>query len=261
MADADTGLDAALAALAGHERSLVALDFDGVLAPIVDRPDDARPLPSSAAAVRRLVTAPRLRLAFVSGRHLTDLVAVADPPPGTLLVGSHGAERGVVDADGTVRTSTPDLTIEQRADLRALTGALEALTDDAAGAWIEHKPAGVVVHTRAMPEAEGAALEQTVLDAVSSYDGVRVMHGKRVVELSVLAATKGSALRSLRKETGASVVLYAGDDVTDEDAFAVLGPDDIGIKVGHGTTKASHRVDDPAAVGAVLTRLAELAAT
>ena len=51
-----------------------------------------------------------------------------------------------------------------------------------------------------------------------------MLHGKDVVEISVLKASKGDALVALRDELGASVVLYAGDDVTDEHAFEVLRP-------------------------------------
>jgi len=53
-------------------------------------------------------------------------------------------------------------------------------------------------------------------------------------------------------------VLYAGDDVTDEDAFASLGPGDLGLKSGPGETVAPYRVADPAAVAAALDELARL---
>ena len=61
-----------------------------------------------------------------------------------------------------------------------------------------------------------------------------MLHGKDVVEISVLRASKGEALTALRDELGAPVVLYAGDDVTDEHAFEALGADDVTVKVGHG---------------------------
>lgn len=256
----DAALEAALARFAGLDPVLVALDFDGVLAPIVDHPDDARPLPASAAAVQGLVASPRVRVALVSGRRLGDLVAVAQPPSGTLLVGSHGAERGVVMPDGEVRAEPPNLTEDQRTLLTELTDAVESMAADAQqhGAWVEHKPAGVVLHTRAMPETAAASLEAEVMDAVGERwrDGVRALHGKRVVELSVLPATKGVALEQLRADLGVAAVLYAGDDVTDEDALATLRPGDIGIKVGEGRTHAAHRVADPAAMADVLGTLA-----
>jgi len=90
------------------------------------------------------------------------------------------------------------------------------------------------------------------------------MRGKEVVELSVSDATKGAALRRLRALTGTAPgpggVLYAGDDVTDETAFAVLDDDagDVTVKVGPGETGARHRVPDPQAVARLLQELAAL---
>lgn len=258
----ESAIDAALARFAAHDQVLVALDFDGVLAPIVARPGDARALPAAAAAVQRLVASPRARLALVSGRHLADLVAVAEPPPGALLVGSHGAERGVVGPDGEPRAEPATLSEAQQLLLEELTTTLTEMVAAAEvpGAWIEHKPAGVVVHTREMPEAAAATLETGVMDAVEHRwpHGVRSLHGKRVVELSVLAATKGAAVERLRTDLAADAVLYAGDDVTDEDALATLRPGDVGIKVGEGATVAAHRVADPVAFADVLGRLASL---
>jgi len=75
-----------------------------------------------------------------------------------------------------------------------------------------------------------------------------------VVELTVLHASKGEALIALRDEIGAPVVLYAGDDVTDERAFEALGEQDITVKVGPGDTVARYRVQSPEDVVAALAR-------
>ena len=72
-----------------------------------------------------------------------------------------------------------------------------------------------------------------------------MLHGKDVVEISVLSASKGEALTALRDELAAPVVLYAGDDVTDEHAFEALRADDVTVKVGPGETAARFRVDGP----------------
>jgi trehalose 6-phosphate synthase/phosphatase len=77
-----------------------------------------------------------------------------------------------------------------------------------------------------------------------------------VLEFSVRSSTKGDALAKLREYTGADRVFYAGDDVTDEDAFAVLRNDDIGLKIGQGATLAGHRVRSPKEVAEVLVRIA-----
>jgi trehalose 6-phosphate phosphatase len=71
-------------------------------------------------------------------------------------------------------------------------------------------------------------------------------------------ADKGDALRRLREELGSAGTLYLGDDVTDEDGFRALGPDDVTVKVGEGPTDARYRVADLDGVLALLHRLGDL---
>lgn len=234
--------------------TLVALDFDGVLAPLVDDPAASRALPSSARALARLVDA-GVPVALVSGRALADLWAVAQPPPGVHLVGGHGAEHGWATADGLVREPF-DLPPDAARALAHLTAALEELTDGTT-ARVERKPASVVLHTRTARPDDARRLTDAAV-ALGRGAGVDVLSGKDVVELSVLDVSKGEALRALRARLGVTRVLYAGDDVTDERAFAALEPQDVTIKVGPGATAARHRVADPAAVAVLLDDLAAL---
>jgi trehalose 6-phosphate phosphatase len=241
-----TDLDAALDELAGVPRLLVALDFDGVLAPIVDVPSEARPLPASAAAL------PGTTVALLSGRGLADLAAVS----GLAAVAADHPDRGGEPDDGGAV-----LDDAQQARLDALTAELEALVDGEPGVRLERKPAGVAVHVR------GAApdVAERVLDAVrrgpAARDGVDATPGKSVLDLAVLQVTKGLALDVLRDRVAADAVLFAGDDVTDETAFAVLRDGDVGVKVGEGETAAAHRVPGPPEVAALLERLLDLRAT
>jgi trehalose 6-phosphate phosphatase len=81
---------------------------------------------------------------------------------------------------------------------------------------------------------------------------VHLTDGKEIVELAVVTTHKGTAVTALRDESDADAVLFIGDDVTDENAFAVLRDQDVGIKVGPGETLARYRVPDPPAVVQVL---------
>ena len=90
---------------------------------------------------------------------------------------------------------------------------------------------------------------------------MRVTRGKDVIELAVVEVGKGAALEILRGAAGATAVLFVGDDVTDEDAFRVLGPGDMGVKVGAGASLAPWRLPDPDAVVDLLARLATLRAS
>lgn len=233
-------LPAELAALAAAPgRLLVALDFDGTLAPFVDSPNDARAIPQAQRALDDLRAAPDLDLALVSGRALDSLLIVADPHPELHLIGSHGAEHRYAGQE-IVRVGGAGQRLPELAERVArATTRLPAVR-------LEAKPAGFALHTRgggpaARAEAE-AILREELRGAPSAWT---VRLGKDVVEVGLHAVTKGTALVELRRVTGARHVLFAGDDVTDEDAFAVLGADDLGIKIGPGETAARLRLADP----------------
>ncbi|CAN5231590.1 trehalose-phosphatase [soil metagenome] len=245
-----------LAADTGRRPLLVALDFDGTLAPLVDDPSASRALPGAAAALVQLVALPasaRVHVALVSGRALGDLHTLAQAPVGTFLIGSHGAERARVTTFGLDRdvVQLGDDVADRLASLGAEVAAVARGRD---GVWVETKPTAVVVHTRLAPDDVAEVAEAEALE-VGARLGTNVLHGKDVVEISVLHASKGDAVTALRNELGARVVVYVGDDVTDEHAFAALGPDDVTVKVGAGETIAEYRVDGPDDVVEVLTAL------
>jgi len=245
----------AIAELGAAPRLLVALDFDGVLAPIVPVPSDARPLPASAATVSALATTPGTTVALLSGRGLADLAAVSGFAAPVRLVGSHGGEFD--DAVGAVGglAGPAGLDDAQRARLDLLTAELRAVVDGEPGVALEYKPTGVAVHVRnAAPD-----VATRVLDAVragpAALPGVETTPGKAVLDLAVLQVNKGTALDVLRQRLGADAVLFAGDDVTDETAFARLRTGDVGVKVGDGDTAATHRVADPQEMATILAHL------
>lgn len=112
-----------------------------------------------------------------------------------------------------------------------------------------------------MSEDIGVAVQREAVDAVRSQlqsERLRVRDGHHLVEFAISTATKGHAIERLRSLTGADAAFYAGDDVTDEDAFAALRHGDLGVKCGSGPTIAPYRVANPAEMAAVLARLADL---
>ncbi|WP_029290740.1 trehalose-phosphatase [Cellulomonas sp. HZM] len=239
MTDAP-GLATALAALA--RPVLVALDFDGTLAPLQDDPTRSRIVPAGVEVLADLGAHPDVRLALVSGRALADLHQLAQVPAGTYLIGSHGAERARVTRFGLDRDVVQ--LADDEADRLATLGARAAsIARGRDGVWVETKPTAVVVHTR-LAQREDADLAEAAALELGGELGSRVIHGKDVVEISVLHADKGESLSALRTELGVASVVYAGDDTTDENAFAVLGDADAGIKVGPGDTVARWRVAD-----------------
>jgi trehalose 6-phosphate phosphatase len=246
----DPALDGAVRALAGVPRLLVALDFDGVLAPIVDVPSAARPLPGSAAALEALAALPGTTVALLSGRGRADLAAVSGFGSPIRLIGSHGSEFDDGDGSGLLDDA-------QRARLDRLTAELRELVEGEPGVRLEQKPAGMAVHVRNAPPEVGTRVLDAVRAGPAARDGIETTPGKAVLDLSVVRMDKGAALDLLRERVTADGVLFAGDDVTDETAFARLRSGDVGVKVGPGDTAAEHRVDEPADITALLELLVD----
>lgn len=231
------GLEHALERLCRVEQLLVAMDFDGTMAPIVAKAEDAQALPETAAAFRTLSTMPGIVTALISGRALASLRAVASPPEETLLIGSHGAETWLGPQTEPLRLSSA-----QQDRVRSVVDVLRQVCGAHQGTTVEIKPAGAVLHTREADD-DVALAAVSAATALLQQLGIAAHEGKRVLEASVLRADKGQGLGRLREASGAEAVLFAGDDTTDENAFKVLGDLDVGVKVGAGPTAAGYRID------------------
>ncbi|NLF06018.1 MAG: trehalose-phosphatase [Actinomycetales bacterium] len=241
----------ALAALAADpSRVLLALDFDGTLAPLVDHPLDARPLPASMAAVERIAAA-GVHVALVSGRGLEELSTVTGPvPEGTWLVGSHGAEFGRI-RDGVYVLEPFELSPEALSKQDELMTVAEDIAARHEGVLAQRKPTTVLVHTKmAHPDVEALATAEAV--ALGNAHSLKTVVGKHIVEIAVHTAHKGEGVDALRRALGTTVVVYVGDDTTDEDALEALREGDVGVKVGPGPTAGRFRVDSPEAVAGLL---------
>ena len=214
------GLDAVLANPTG---AVVVLDFDGTLAPIVADPEQARAHPDTLPALAAL--APKVAsVAVLTGRPAG--VAVRHGGfagvPGLehlVVLGHYGTERW--DAvTGTVSAPAPHPGV---AAVRAeLPGFLERF-GAWQGTWIEEKGRAIAVHTRraADPQAAFEALREPLADLATRH-GLIVEPGRLVLELRPPGMDKGVALQEYVRETGATSVLYAGDDLGDLPAFAAV---------------------------------------
>jgi trehalose-phosphatase len=228
---------------------VLACDFDGTIAPIVGQPDQAAPLPGAMRALGALAALPHTAVALVSGRARGDLLRLAGQVPGVLYIGSHGAEWGS-DYGEAVPNEDAEL-------LRRLVRQVKAIARDVPGVLIEQKPASVAVHVRRAGRDDAAKVLASVAQGPAAVPGVAVIEGKEVIELSVAHGTKGTAVQRLRQMFAPDVLCYLGDDTTDEDAFAELGPQDIGFKVGPGPSRAGRRLAGPAETVALLVSLAQ----
>jgi trehalose 6-phosphate phosphatase len=231
------------------------LDFDGTLVAIADRPDDVRLDPGTRVALADLNGLLSGALAIVTGRE----IAAVDrflAPLRLSIAGVHGLMRR--DARGRTWTSPFDAGLPA-----AIEKAVSPLLQKYPGLLVERKFGAVALHYRDHPE-----LEQVSIDALESAVGelkqTEIKRGKMVVEVKAIGGNKGAAVADFLKEEpfAGRRAVFAGDDVTDEDAFVLVNArDGISIKVGPGPTAATYRTSGTAAFLEWLRRLpAQLAA-
>ncbi|GAB3300510.1 trehalose-phosphatase [Epidermidibacterium keratini] len=243
-------LSAEVDRVARAERLLVASDFDGTMSAIVDDPAAARTLPETDAAIRALAELPQTVVAVVSGRSLAMLHQLTGLPPAVHLVGSHGMEFDESFAAG--------LDEADRDRLELLDRQATALAARFAGLQVERKPASIAMHYRHVAPEQRAAAVEAIATGPQLVDGAHVTTGKEVVEVAAVQTSKGYALDRLRAREHVDVVMFVGDDVTDEHAFAVLREGDLGVKVGSGPTAATQRVAGVADVAVLFETLVQL---
>jgi trehalose 6-phosphate phosphatase len=182
----------------------VLLDFDGTLAPIVSRPELARPVSGAAEVLRSL--AGRLALvAIVTGRPSEEVRRLLDVP-GLRIEGVYGLEAGPARASPDLRSS------------------VEAAARGVAGAWVEDKGVTLAVHVREAADPERAMVRlRPPLEAIAATMGMQLVPGKRVLEFVPTGRPmKGEAVRRLVDGSSLAAALYAGDDVADLEAFEAL---------------------------------------
>jgi len=213
------------------------LDFDGTLAEIAEHPDAVSvhpPLPSTLAAVSEALDG---ALAIVSGRPLLQIDALLAPL--TLPVaGLHGLERR--DAGGhVVRVEAPT------GELERVRRGLADLVRGTPGLVLEDKGATLALHFRQAPERRAECRRAVARVLANGSGALHLVEGKMVYEIKPTGVDKGGAIAAFLGEppfTG-RVPVFAGDDVTDEDGFALVNRrGGVSIRVGDGgATRAGWR--------------------
>lgn len=217
----DAGCEAIKALAADPARTLLALDFDGTLAPIVDDPEKAHAHPRSLAAFARL-GALLGNVVLITGRpvetalRLGGFAGVAGLE-NMVILGQYGVERWDAATGDIVSPPVP-----------AGVGELLAILPDwlagrdQGGVRIEDKGRAFVLHTRGLTNAD--EMLDSLLDplaALAAEHGLVAEPGRHVIEVRAADCDKGAALRGIVEQTGMDNIIFAGDDIGDLPAFFV----------------------------------------
>jgi len=223
--------------LRDREQFALFLDFDGTLVAIADRPDAVRLDRSTLQALADLDRLLTGALAIITGRE----IAAVDRFLGPLrlsVAGVHGLTRR--DAQG--RVHTPAVNGEFAS---AVEQATWPLLQRHPALFLEYKYGAVALHYRAHPELEQACIA-LMEKAVQDLSNVELKRGKMVVEVKAAGGNKGGAIADFMNESpfAGRTAVFAGDDITDEDAFVLVNArNGISIKVGPGETSAAWRAE------------------
>jgi trehalose 6-phosphate phosphatase len=225
-------------------RTMLALDFDGTLAPIVADPARAAMRPATRRLLREAARA--YPCVVLSGRARADAARRVKGAPVADVIGNHGMEQGRVPA-GAVR------------QVRQWTRLLEEALGPIPGVAIEDKGVSLAVHYRGSRQKKRARAR--IFEAAERLGAVRLIGGKDVVNvLPAGAPHKGLALERARARFGCDTAIYLGDDDTDEDVFSLDQPGRLlAIRVGRSAASAAaYYVRSQAEVDRLLRRLVSL---
>ena len=204
--------------------SIVGLDFDGTLAPIVDDPADARIHPEAADVLVELADVV-CAIAVITGRPARQALALGELDTVGNVLGDSGKELYLFGQYGNERWSSTSRRIVSPRPPRGLATYLGALPKllrqlDAADAFVEEKGLAVAVHTRRLPDPAGA-FDRLLpeLEKLAEKTGLKVEPGRQVIEARAGDTDKGEVVRNLAEKLPIGGFLFAGDDLGDVEAF------------------------------------------
>jgi trehalose 6-phosphate phosphatase len=209
----------------GPQHAALFLDVDGVLAPIVPRPGDAR-VPDEIRSELRDLAQRYALVACITGRASENAREIVGVPELT-YVGNHGLELEPAAAQWE--------------------GRLRSFLETTAWDDVEDKYLTASLHYR---NAGDEAQARTELEAVADRAraaGFRARFGRKVLEvLPPLDTNKGTAVQRLLGERSLKRALYAGDDTTDLDGFRALEGLELAVRVAVASPEGPPELRDAA---------------
>jgi len=218
-------------------RPAIILDYDGVLAPFVDDPGDAKPTKALLRLLTNLAVLVKDDLLIISGRSRADMEEWFGKMSFTLAA-EHGA---LIRPAGKSWETEPILIGSWK---QILLPTLQKYADKTPGAFVEQKETSLVWHYRKAPPYSAqkniTILKRTLKPFLRAY-GLVLNSGNMILELKTAGSPKGKAAKEWLYGTE-DFILCIGDDYTDEDMFAAMPSQAYTVKVGPGTTLAKYRL-------------------
>ncbi len=228
------------------KKRVILLDYDGVLVPFYNNPDDAKPSKTMLKMLGKFAEDPKNSIAVASGRSAADLEGWL----GSLNMGII-AEHGAFIKNGKEWNATIGASAGWKTQLLPI---LEAYADKTPGAFVEEKNHALVWHFRKSPPYQAQkylTILKRVLKSELKHLGLKAYDGNKILEIKPPSLNKGVAVKGWLQKP-ADFVLIIGDDYTDEDMFKMSNKNAYTVKVGSGITAANYRLKDVPAVHQLL---------
>jgi trehalose 6-phosphate synthase/phosphatase len=234
-------------------RRLLFFDYDGTVMPFTIKPDKAAPDKFIQSLFKRLSESEKNELVIMSGRH-KEIMSRWFQDLKVGMIAEHGA--WLKQKEGDWYELEP-LREEWKEEIRPV---FELYMDRTPGSFIEEKSYSIVWHYRRadpdLAELRVNELKETLIKLTENLN-LGILEGNRVIEVKTAGINKGTASLHWVQRSEWDFTMAVGDDVTDEDAFEVLGPHAYSIKVGVGVTKARFNIPDVESVRKLLVDMAE----
>lgn len=204
------------------------LDYDGTLAPFQTDRFQAYPYPGVIPILDRIIQTDKAKISIISGRPIKEIQNLLSPLENFEIWGAHGLEH--ISADGIYGRAEIDSEV-----LSTLQQAEDWLHQTELMSIAEIKPGGIAVHWRGLPEKETVRIQNHIQKGWSRFNdasGIKLLSFDGGVEIRAAYPNKGDAIHAILAGLDpVTPVAFLGDDLTDEDAFRVLGNRGLSILV------------------------------
>lgn len=244
--------------LIAAKQLLLFLDYDGTLVALADHPAEAKITPRTRDLLQRLANQPGVYVTLLSGRSLSDLRNIVEISK-AWYIGNHGLE-----LEASLLHHVNPLAWTHQSLLQEIAQQLKRALSSVPGAWLEDKTLTLSVHYRCVPETDWMHVKNIFYQILRHYQEkhqVYVTSGKSVFEVRPpVRWNEGMIINWLLTRQLAlsgeesSLAIYLGDDLADEDTFAMLKPRGVTVAVGPSTplTQAQYYVKTPSDVQRLL---------